>query len=539
MLVIEPNPGILIVARNVLMQAGFDVVAVAGPREAEVIVQRRAVDVVLVDAAAPLDVVTVLRGGPVNPVQLVATRSKTRILKGMSSLAPQSASDRRFFADMIDKPFAPDELVTAVLRAVERRRNPSQLAGTADATGTARRSRSMRSMRSAHSGPRSRSLPVGFGDPGRSSEDLEGEFWREIEDQVAGESHESVAQDGVPELERSLAAALFAEGVAVERKALAAMVRVCAAAIQGSGAPSFARVEHGAFNDAAIPKDAEADGHESSAGILAVAGDLRHVTLDQVLQLCTGFEGVARCRLEQRDGGVIEIYFRENEVIFGRASHLPEGFMLGRLLVAAGVLDDAQVEATIALTGHGERGGPQPQRVPSGVASGAPGVGALGEWMGQRLVRLGLITETDLRQALVRQTEELVYEAVRWMDGRFRIYASATLPVEGQSAGVRIPFHHLLLEGMRRLDEWARISAEMGGPGAKVRRVAFRDSGDSQERIGYLPPEDRLVLDRLHDRSTVMDLVHRVRRPTYDVLCTIHRLAVNRLVEVESMPLVG
>ncbi|MBK8012873.1 MAG: DUF4388 domain-containing protein [Deltaproteobacteria bacterium] len=155
---------------------------------------------------------------------------------------------------------------------------------------------------------------------------------------------------------------------------------------------------------------------------------------------------------------------------------------------------------------------------------------------GQRLVRLGLITEADLRQALVRQTEELVYEAVRWMDGRFRIYADAILPVEGQSAGVRLPFHHLLLEGMRRLDEWARISAEMGGTGAKIRRLDFRDSA---EQLGYLTPEDRLVFDRLHDRSTVMDLVHRVRRPTYDVLCTLHRLAVNRLVEVESMPLVG
>jgi hypothetical protein len=192
-------------------------------------------------------------------------------------------------------------------------------------------------------------------------------------------------------------------------------------------------------------------------------------------------------------------------VVFARQSNMPEGFTLGRFLVASGVVDQSSVDRSI---------------VPRQGASGR---------IGQRLLALGLVGERDLKAALKRQTEELVYEAVRWTEGRFVLYANEPLPPEAIDAGVSLAIHHLLLEGMRRLDEYRRLAREVGDMRAVIDRL---ERSDERAVIDSLRPEERSLLEQVNGQRTVADLVRALRRPTLDGLKALHNLRGQRLVTV-------
>jgi Domain of unknown function (DUF4388) len=71
--------------------------------------------------------------------------------------------------------------------------------------------------------------------------------------------------------------------------------------------------------------------------------------------------------------------------------------------------------------------------------------------LGTVLVEMGEIDADTLRGAIEEQIKEVVYEVVRWRVGRFR-FASGRKP-NSQDVFIDIPLDHLILEGLKRLDE--------------------------------------------------------------------------------------
>ena len=117
-----------------------------------------------------------------------------------------------------------------------------------------------------------------------------------------------------------------------------------------------------------------------------------------------------------------------------------EEFLLGRFAVAAG---DITVETLNLVLADRAR---------------FPGTRRL---FGAELVARGLLSETQLRQAMTRQTSELVYEVLRWTTGRFGFQRMIELPELARSAGLAIAVDAMLLEGFRRIDEWRIIQREI------------------------------------------------------------------------------
>src|SRR5262245_25674188 len=79
----------------------------------------------------------------------------------------------------------------------------------------------------------------------------------------------------------------------------------------------------------------------------------------------------------------------------------------------------------------------------------------LGKMLGAILVEDGVITPDQLRRALQTKAEETVYDLFEWPDGDFEFR-------EGEFAEVfhiGLPVTHVVLEGIRRLDEWQRYRA--------------------------------------------------------------------------------
>jgi hypothetical protein len=71
--------------------------------------------------------------------------------------------------------------------------------------------------------------------------------------------------------------------------------------------------------------------------------------------------------------------------------------------------------------------------------------------LGTVLVETGAIEAGVLRRAIEEQIKEVMYEVVRWKGGRFR-FASGRRP-KAQDIFIDIPLDHLILEGLKRLDE--------------------------------------------------------------------------------------
>ena len=74
-----------------------------------------------------------------------------------------------------------------------------------------------------------------------------------------------------------------------------------------------------------------------------------------------------------------------------------------------------------------------------------------GKKLGVHLVEEGIIGEDELRQAVEEQIKEVIYEIVRWLDGRFT-FTSGKKP-KAQDILIDIPLDYLMLEGLKRLDE--------------------------------------------------------------------------------------
>lgn len=74
-----------------------------------------------------------------------------------------------------------------------------------------------------------------------------------------------------------------------------------------------------------------------------------------------------------------------------------------------------------------------------------------GERLGDLLIEAGIISRNELRKAVEEQIKGVIYEIVKWHDGRFTFSAGST--PRRQDITIDIPLDHLMLEGLKRLDE--------------------------------------------------------------------------------------
>lgn len=139
----------------------------------------------------------------------------------------------------------------------------------------------------------------------------------------------------------------------------------------------------------------------------------------------------------------------------------------------------------------------------------------------------GLIAIVDGNVADARcgsvEGEKALHRLLGWRSGSFSF-------VRSRPAGpprIHTPTRALLLEGMRQLDELARLRAELPSPDAEV---ALRVRPDELPPVAQ--PLTREVLLLLETFSRVGDIVDRSVHPDYQVLRTLHALAERGIIEL-------
>jgi CheY-like chemotaxis protein len=237
------------------------------------------------------------------------------------------------------------------------------------------------------------------------------------------------------------------------------------------------------------------------SGEVSLRGRLDHMGLGEVLQMLQhgGQSGVL---LARRDDRSVEICLRNGMLDLAIGRGQGREFLLGRYALGEGLLEPEDLEMLLKRRGGRDK------------------------LLGAQLVKLGYMTQDDLTRVLVRQSSELIYEAMRWPDGVFGFERFATRP-EASAARLELPVAAILMEGLRRVDEWRLIEEQIHS--FDFVPVIRRDLLDSVA-VDDLAGDERTVLDAIDGQRTARQIVTFARMSSFDVGKVLFQLITSGLV---------
>src|SRR3989442_759641 len=238
---------------------------------------------------------------------------------------------------------------------------------------------------------------------------------------------------------------------------------------------------------------------------MAIEGPLRELGIHDVFQLLdlSRKTGVLRVTSDLRHN-TGTIYFDAGTVTYAEIKSNPHP--LGGLLLRSGKITEADLERARDMQ---QRQG-DPRR------------------LGEILIALGAITTRELQRQVRFQVEEVVFEVMGWREGYFSFAEGPLTEVPAESA-VRIPTEALLMEGARRIDEWARIEKRLPHLGV-VPAFAPAQAG-SEGDLDLLPPEWE-VLALIDGQRDVRAVAAALGRSDFDVAKTLFGLESAGLVVI-------
>ena len=263
-----------------------------------------------------------------------------------------------------------------------------------------------------------------------------------------------------------------------------------------------------------IPGEAkdESPGREPLEFAAALAGDLAIVSIADVLLLLqdrgyTGSVSLSHGRAR------MDIYLGQGRVDFAGAQGVADEFLIGRFLVSGAHVSPETLAKII-----------EERRRDNNK-----------ELLGAYLCARGLLASTGLHKAMAKQTAALVFESLRWGSGRFSFRPLTELPAQAREAGLALPVDGLILEGLRRVEEWRVIEQEIGD--FDMTFVRNEDKLASFGR-GQLLREEAAIADLVNGRNTVRDIIQISKMGSYDVTQVLFRLLRSKLIRRRVAPMV-
>jgi CheY-like chemotaxis protein len=237
-------------------------------------------------------------------------------------------------------------------------------------------------------------------------------------------------------------------------------------------------------------------------GELSFHGRLEHVGLGDVLQILQHQAQSGVLVVRSFDGKAISLCLSKGTVDLVLARGTPVDLRLGRYIVAEGLMDQDELAPLLQRAGQG--------------------------LLGRRLMKLGSVTEEELKRALARQSSELVYEALRWPRGTFSFSRFAKRP-EADEAALGLPMTSILMEGLRRVDEWRLIEEQIDS----FDRVPLIDVDVVRETPRErMQPAERTVLDAVDGRRTIRELIEHTKLGAFEVCKVLYQLLGSRLIRL-------
>lgn len=264
---------------------------------------------------------------------------------------------------------------------------------------------------------------------------------------------------------------------------------------------------------AGIPDDFEAPEALRSASIkVALSGDLSIIPIGAVLQLLQieNQSGVLCVTDEKTE---VTIAMRRGLIDLVQARGAGSEFRLGRYFVENSIVTPQDIDRLL-------------REPPPESKAREEGSATARRLLGDLLVDSGRVTPEQLRDALARQSSELVYEVLRWPRGRFE-FRREPLPALADSAQLALPVASVVMEGFRRVDEWRLVEPNVGSFESVLHRdpVAIEAAG-----VDRLAKSEQKLLEMIDGERTVREIVESAHMSSFDACKILFQLLEARLV---------
>jgi hypothetical protein len=239
---------------------------------------------------------------------------------------------------------------------------------------------------------------------------------------------------------------------------------------------------------------------ETSRDAAILQGDLSRIQLPDVLSFVAMIRATGKLAL--RNGSLDRtIIWKDGEIVFAN-SNSPE-HSLGQFLLRNGKINQQQYEES-------------KRRVTPTMRHG------------KVLVQMGAISPKDLWWGVKNQVLEIIYSLFTWKDGTFGFYESVE-EIAMERIVLSINTSSVIMEGIRRLDETARIKEKITG----LEMVFMKVPGEMPDTDALDMSDHELeVYNRIDGRMTIRELVGLSELTEFEVTRILFQLLSARLIEV-------
>jgi len=211
---------------------------------------------------------------------------------------------------------------------------------------------------------------------------------------------------------------------------------------------------------------------------MALEGTFKDFHIADIVQLIGLQRKTGTLTLEGEDDTVV-VTFHEGAVVWAQSTQLSWDDRLAQLLVPRKLLTAPQLQELTAAPRDSNK-----------------------KKLGLLLAERGLVPRKEWDAMLAREVEEAAYRPFGWKSGRYRFVSQPSVETPDGRIGP-IPAEGLLMEGIRRVDEWPVIHERVPSR-AMVLKVGGRGGRSAPKQI---EPNEVKMLDLVDGKRTVQDLV--------------------------------
>ncbi|MEN9936710.1 MAG: hypothetical protein RLZZ387_3289 [Chloroflexota bacterium] len=241
---------------------------------------------------------------------------------------------------------------------------------------------------------------------------------------------------------------------------------------------------------------------------MALVGNIRDFGLSDFLYLVDRGYKTGCLHLERLDDSA-SLYFEKGKLI--TATRRDDNAPVTELLQRKGKLTPQQAQQ--AVLAHRNDGGASVSYV---------------------ILQLNLLTREDMQRVLQQHIEESVYGLFGWPEGEFRFEQGQRPEPVAPIMPVPLPVEHLIMEGVRRIDEWGRIKDRIPSTDMVVKFV--EQPGEKAKGIN-LAPEEWRVFARINGKDTLAEIAQKTNQSDFDVCRIVYGFLTAGLVDVIRKPM--
>ena len=242
---------------------------------------------------------------------------------------------------------------------------------------------------------------------------------------------------------------------------------------------------------------------------MALEGNLKDFSLEDMFRLLASGDKTGTLYME-RDDAEGKVCFKKGRVFFASSNWNRES--LGRRLVKAGVISEKQLRQALGL-----------QKIQKKEKANRR--------LGQILVDEGYLDSKVLEDFIQEQINDTLFDLFRWEQGELRFEANETC--EDEDIGISVSVENTIMEASRRLELWSKIRERI--PSLDTRFIMASAPGDKSMEI-HLKPKEWMLLCFLHGGRTVRELTELTGYNDFETAKILYGMFAAGLIEKLASP---